>query len=113
MRQEATVVLSRIQRSKGLPGAGEGVHGEGEGRVLGYSFPNHPDKAGPEKFSGGYRGKGVKWSQHGAGEKKNGRKKGVRKRVQGQGEEGAELSSVDRRLSLDALKKKNLDCGKQ
>lgn len=109
MRQEATVVLSRIQRSKGLPGAGEGVLGEGEGRVLGYSFPNHPDTAGPEKFSGGYRGKGVKWNQHGA--KKNGRKKGVRKRVQGQGKEGAELSSVDRRLSLGPFK--NLDCGKQ
>lgn len=67
MRQEATVVLSRIQRSKGLPGAGEGILGEGEGRALGCSFPNHPDKAGPEKFRGGYRGKRVKWSQHGAG----------------------------------------------
>lgn len=111
MRQEATVVLSRIQRSKGLPGAGEGILGEGEGRALGCSFPNHPDKAGPEKFRRGYRGNGVKWSQHGAGEKKNRRKKGVRKRVQGQEEEGAELSSVGRRLSLGTFK--NLDCGKQ
>lgn len=79
MRQEATVVLSRIQRSKDLPGAGEGVLGEGEGRALGCSFPNHPDKAGPEKFRGGYRGKGMKWRQHGAGKKKQKEERGKEK----------------------------------
>lgn len=42
-------------------------------------------------------------------EKKNGRKKRVRKRVQGQGEEGAELSSAAKRPSLGAFK--NMDCG--
>lgn len=104
MRQETAVVLSKIQGSKGLPGAGEGVQpvrglGWGRQRIGGPAFLIIPltDKASPEKCSRGCTGKGVKWNH--CGEKRW--KKRVRDRVQDKGGQGAELSSsMDKWLSL-------------
>lgn len=62
--------------------------GGGEQSSGGKAFLTIPltDKAGPEKFSRGFR------------------RKGVRKRVQGQGGEGAELSSTDESLGVGTFK---------